>query len=94
MVLLEIYFTFLDFFNKLDHNLGDIFEDNVTNDFIERLGKLNLDLGLKAGLQHVGISKSDVSKLSEDAMKQTRLLVNNPRELNYDDAVQIYSASL
>ena len=69
-------------------------KEDVTNDFIERLGKLNLDLGLKAGLQHVGISKSDVSKLSEDAMKQTRLLVNNPRELNYDDAVQIYSASL
>lgn len=69
-------------------------KEDVTHDFIERLGKLNLDLGLKAGLQHVGISKSDVSKLSEDAMKQTRLLVNNPRELNFDDAVQIYLASL
>ncbi|MEO9459776.1 MAG: iron-containing alcohol dehydrogenase [Lentilitoribacter sp.] len=67
---------------------------DVTNDFIERLGQLNLDLGLKAGLQHVGISQSDVSKLSDDAMKQTRLLVNNPRELTRDDAVQIYSASL
>lgn len=67
---------------------------DVTNDFIEQLGKLNLDLGLKAGLQHVGISQSDVSKLSDDAMKQTRLLVNNPRELTRDDAVQIYSASL
>lgn len=69
-------------------------EKDVTNDFIERLGKLNLDLGLKAGLQHVGISQSDVSKLSDDAMKQTRLLINNPRELTRDDAVQIYSASL
>jgi alcohol dehydrogenase class IV len=78
-------------FAEIDRSKNEM---DVTNDFIERLGKLNLDLGLKAGLQHVGISQSDVSKLSDDAMKQTRLLINNPRELTRDDAVQIYSASL
>jgi alcohol dehydrogenase class IV len=31
--------------------------------------------------------------LAEDAMKQTRLLVNNPRELTFDDAYAIYSAA-
>ena len=31
--------------------------------------------------------------LAEDAMKQTRLLVNNPREVSYDDALAIYRAA-
>ena len=30
-------------------------------------------------------------KLAEDAMKQTRLLVNNPREVTFDDALAIYT---
>lgn len=66
----------------------------VTADFIERLGELNSQLGLEAGLRHVGIGQSDIPKLASDAMKQTRLLVNNPRELGYDDAIMIYEASL
>ncbi|SNZ19649.1 iron-containing alcohol dehydrogenase [Cohaesibacter gelatinilyticus] len=66
----------------------------VTADFIERLGELNSQLGLEAGLRHVGIGQGDIPKLASDAMKQTRLLVNNPRELGYDDAIMIYEASL
>ncbi len=66
----------------------------VTADFIERLGELNSQLGLEAGLRHVGIGQGDIPKLASDAMNQTRLLVNNPRELGYDDAIMIYEASL
>lgn len=61
--------------------------------FIEKLGALNIELGLEAGLQHVGISKSDIPKLASDAMNQTRLLVNNPREVGLADATRIYEAS-
>jgi len=32
--------------------------------------------------------------MAADAMKQTRLLVNNPREVTYDDAYAIYSEAL
>jgi len=39
----------------------------------------------------VGIARSDLKKLAEDAMKQTRLLVNNPREVSFDDALAIYT---
>lgn len=67
---------------------------DIAYDFIEKLGKLNVDLGLKSGLKHVGISQSDIPRLASDAMKQTRLLVNNPRELSKVDVEQIYSASL
>ncbi|MCZ4255491.1 iron-containing alcohol dehydrogenase [Sulfitobacter sp. G21635-S1] len=66
----------------------------VAAEFIERLGRLNTDLGLEAGLQHVGISQSDIPKLASDAMNQTRLLINNPREMHEEDAARIYQASL
>jgi alcohol dehydrogenase class IV len=31
--------------------------------------------------------------LAQDAMLQQRLLVNNPREVSYDDALAIYRAA-
>lgn len=68
--------------------------DAVCNDFIERLVQLNIDLGLESGLRQVGIKETDIERLSSDAMNQTRLLVNNPREVTQKDARQIYEASL
>ncbi len=66
----------------------------ITAELIERLAALNTDLGLEPGLRGVGITQSDIDKLASDAMNQTRLLVNNPREMTQEDARQIYSASL
>lgn len=45
-------------------------------------------------LREVGISEADLPRLASDAMKQTRLLTNNPRELTEADAFAIYSAAL
>ena len=42
-------------------------------------------------LADVGITAKDLNKLAEDAMKQTRLLVNNPRDVSFDDALAIYT---
>jgi alcohol dehydrogenase class IV len=66
----------------------------IASEFIERLGRLNVELGLEAGLSKVGISASDIPRLASDAMKQTRLLVNNPCDLSEEDAARIYEASL
>ena len=44
-------------------------------------------------LRDVGISHNDLPMLAEDAMLQTRLLVNNPREVTLDDARAIYEAA-
>jgi alcohol dehydrogenase class IV len=44
-----------------------------------------------ASLADVGIASGDLKKLAEDAMKQTRLLVNNPRDVTFDDALAIYT---
>jgi alcohol dehydrogenase class IV len=66
----------------------------VTADFIDRLAGLNRDLGLEPGLRQVGITAADIPKLASDAMNQTRLLVNNPRDVREEDAARIYEASL
>lgn len=52
------------------------------------------ELGLPVRLGDVGISRSDIEVLATDAMKQTRLLVNNPREVTLADARAIYEAVL
>ncbi len=61
---------------------------------VEYLGGLAGELGLPTRLRDVGIQGGDVALLAADAMKQTRLLVNNPREVRESDAVAIYSEAL
>lgn len=60
---------------------------------IARIEALADAVGIERRLRDVGISHNDLPRLAEDAMKQTRLLVNNPRPLNYDDALAIYEAA-
>lgn len=48
------------------------------------------DLGLPVRLRDVGVRESDLPMLAKDAMLQTRLLVNNPREVTEADALAIY----
>jgi alcohol dehydrogenase class IV len=66
----------------------------MTDALIASIEGLIADLAIDSKLQQVGISHNHLPMLAEDAMKQTRLLVNNPRELSYDDAMRIYEAAL
>ena len=61
--------------------------------FIDEMISIGQDCAVPASLSAVGVGHGDLKKLAEDAMKQTRLLVNNPRELTFDDAYAIYSAA-
>jgi alcohol dehydrogenase len=61
---------------------------------VETLSGLTAELGLETRLAQVGIAQQDLTALAQDAMKQTRLLVNNPRDLTYDDALAIYQEAL
>ncbi|WP_299471825.1 iron-containing alcohol dehydrogenase [uncultured Roseibium sp.] len=63
-------------------------------EFATKLGELSERLGLQTRLSTLGIGESDLPKLARDAMKQTRLLVNNPRELTEEDALDIYRSAL
>ena len=61
---------------------------------VAALADLAPSLGLDTRLRSAGIGREHVPKLAEDAMKQTRLLVNNPREVTLADAAAIYEAAL
>jgi len=50
--------------------------------------------GIQTRLVEMGISETDLDRLADDAMLQTRLLGNNPRELTRADARAIYAAAL
>ena len=62
--------------------------------FVDALASICRDCKVPASLAEVGVSEADLPRLAEDAMKQTRLLVNNPREVTYQDAYTIYSEAL
>ena len=62
--------------------------------FVDSLASICRDCGVPATLAEVGIAEKDLGRLAEDAMKQTRLLVNNPREVTYADAYAIYVEAL
>jgi alcohol dehydrogenase class IV len=45
-------------------------------------------------LSEVGISAADTDQLAQDAMLQTRLLINSPREITLHDAAALYLEAL
>ncbi|MBS9719117.1 iron-containing alcohol dehydrogenase [Tianweitania sp. BSSL-BM11] len=74
--------------------LAEITEtENKTAAFIAALADLSKRLGLPQRLRDVGITEADLPKLAADAMKQQRLLVNNPRPVSESDALAIYKAA-
>jgi alcohol dehydrogenase len=48
------------------------------------------DLGLPTTLRQMDIDEADLPMLAEQAMLQQRLLINNPRDVSFDDALAIY----
>ncbi|OTG99373.1 iron-containing alcohol dehydrogenase [Acinetobacter sp. ANC 4973] len=64
--------------------LCDLFIDHMQN----HLDKSGLVLKLK----NLNVAENMLEQLANDAMLQTRLLQNNPRELIQQDALQIYQA--
>ena len=42
----------------------------------------------------VGIAAADIDQLASDAMLQTRLLMNSPREITLSDAALLYKEAL
>ena len=65
----------------------------VCSEFIDRMENLSKKLGLPQKLREVNIPKEACEKMAKDAMKQTRLLVNNPREVTEKDALNIYESA-
>lgn len=65
-----------------------------TRALISEMEHMAQRVGIETRLSQVGITASDLDRLADDAMLQTRLLVNNPREITRADARKIYAAAL
>jgi len=81
--------------------LGEIIRPGLTVSTIaqaeqlaEYLEGLAGELGLPQKLIEVGITGDDVDQLAKDAMLQTRLLMNSPREITLQDAAALYREAL
>lgn len=57
---------------------------------VEKAGRV----GIETRLSELGISAADLDRLADEAMLQTRLLGNNPRDVTREDARAIYAAAL
>ena len=62
--------------------------------FVAAMSAICNDCKVPNSLASVGIAERDLPRLAEDAMKQTRLLVNNPRDMTYEHALAIYRNAL
>jgi alcohol dehydrogenase len=60
---------------------------------IDRLDKMVVDSGLAPRLRDHGIAAEDIPMLASEAMKQQRLLVNNPAPIKEEDARRLYEAA-
>lgn len=58
--------------------------------FVASIERLIERLQLPRRLRDVGIGEQHIDMLAADAMKQTRLLVNNPRAVQLEDAAAMY----
>ncbi|WP_417426430.1 iron-containing alcohol dehydrogenase [Hoeflea sp.] len=61
--------------------------------FCDRLAELSAACGLEQSLRAMKIPEDFLPRMASDAMNQTRLLVNNPREVTEADALAIYRAA-
>ena len=51
---------------------------------------LSNDIGIPRHLRDIGIPEEAISEMATSAMKVTRLLNNNPREVTLKDAEKLY----
>ena len=67
--------------------------DTRVASLISKVAALCSTLGLETQLREVGVQEQDIPRLASEAMKQTRLLVNNPRDVAETDALALYQAA-
>lgn len=60
---------------------------------IAKVRQLISDCGIPARLRDLDIPQEAIPQMAEDALKITRLLINNPREVSLSDAITIFNAA-
>lgn len=65
-------------------------QDEIISKGIQKIREIALECGLPSKLSEIGICREDIPELADTAMQVTRLLKNNPRPVNKEDAIRIY----
>ena len=65
-----------------------------TRQFLDAARRLIRDLGLPGSLREFGVEEDRIPDLAEAALKVTRLMANNRREIGIEDAERIYREAL
>jgi alcohol dehydrogenase class IV len=68
--------------------------EQTTDRLIHFLHELIAKLQLPRSLAELGIEEKHIDSLANDALQQTRLLINNPKAVSLDDAKHIYRNAL
>ena len=66
--------------------------DGLCDLFIDHMQRHLDHSGLTLKLSDLNVQQSKLETLASDAMQQTRLLQNNPKEMTFEDALNIYKA--
>lgn len=75
-------------------DLAGLSEAARAEGMVEGFKALGPELGMQSRLTEVGVNHNHLPMLAEDAMKQERLLINNPREMTLEAAQDIYAKAL
>jgi alcohol dehydrogenase class IV len=78
----------------LDPALASVGAQAQAQGFVERLAALTKATGLPLRLSDVGVGAEHLDLLAAEAMKQERLLINNPCPISEADARRLYEAAL
>lgn len=78
----------------LDPSVKDIGQQGQAQAFVQHLARLSRAAGVPQRLSEVGIGPEHLDLLASEAMKQERLLINNPCPINEADARRLYEAAL
>jgi alcohol dehydrogenase class IV len=78
----------------LDPSLTRLGAQAQAQAFVERLAALTRATGLPLRLSELGIGPEHLDLLASEAMKQERLLINNPCPISEADARRLYEAAL
>jgi len=78
----------------LDPALGELGVQAQARGFVEHMAGICRNAGVPRRLSEVGVTAADLDRLACEAMKQERLLVNNPCPISEADARRLYEAAL
>lgn len=78
----------------VDPSLASLSEPDRAQGLLSALTRIIDECGLPRRLRVVGVTAADLDLLATEAMKQQRLLINNPAPITLDDARRLYMTAL